>query len=142
MANLSVEKLATVIGSAPELLLSQMKEAGLKHSKLSDEVTDSDKKSLLNYLKKQQSKTSKTISLKTAESKEIKKEPGSIDIKRKKANIEISSSLEEKTKKTSSNIDFAAIEKKRQAGETLKQVNEGQRKQKNEQVNKKHPTRS
>jgi translation initiation factor IF-2 len=133
MANLSVEKLATVIGSAPELLLSQMKEAGLKHSKLSDEVTDSDKKTLLHYLKKQQSKTSKTISLKTTESKEIKKEPGSIDIKRKKANIEISSSLEEKTKKTSSNIDFAAIEKKRQAGETLKQVNEGQRKQKNEQ---------
>ena len=133
MANLSVEKLATVIGSAPELLLSQMKEAGLKHSELSDEVTDSDKKTLLDYLKKQQSKTSKTISLKTTKSKEIKKESGSIDIKRKKANIEISSSLEEKTKKTSSNIDFAEIEKKRQAGETLKQANEDQRKQKNEQ---------
>ena len=52
MANLSVEKLATVIGSAPELLLSQMQEAGLSHSKLSDEVTDSDKKTLLDFLKK------------------------------------------------------------------------------------------
>ena len=46
MANLSVEKLATVIGSAPELLLSQMQEAGLTHTNLSDEVTDSDKKTL------------------------------------------------------------------------------------------------
>ena len=57
MANLSVEKLASVIGSAPELLLSQMQEAGLVHSKLSDEVTDSDKKTLLEFLKKQQTKT-------------------------------------------------------------------------------------
>ena len=55
MANLSVEKLATVIGSAPELLLSQMQEAGLTHTNLSDEVTDSDKKTLLDFLKKQQS---------------------------------------------------------------------------------------
>ena len=63
MANLSVEKLATVIGSAPDLLLSQMKEAGLTHSKISDEVTDSDKRTLLDFLKKQQSNTTKTISL-------------------------------------------------------------------------------
>ena len=49
MANLSVEKLATVIGSAPDLLLSQMKEAGLTHSDLSDEVTDSDKIILLGF---------------------------------------------------------------------------------------------
>ena len=59
MANISVEKLATVIGSDPDLLLSQMKEAGLTHSNLSDEVTDSDKKTLLDFLKKQQSKTTK-----------------------------------------------------------------------------------
>ena len=83
MANLSVEKLATVIGSEPKLLLSQMQEAGLQHVKISDEVTDSDKKTLLDYLKNQQSKATKTISLKTTKSKEIKKEPGSIDIKRK-----------------------------------------------------------
>ncbi len=63
MANLSVEKLGTIIGSNPELLLSQMKEAGLKHSKLSDEVTDSDKKILLDFLKNQQTKKTKTISL-------------------------------------------------------------------------------
>ena len=46
MANLSIEKLATVIGSEPEMLLSQIKEAGLSHSKVSDEVTDADKKIL------------------------------------------------------------------------------------------------
>ena len=63
MANLSVEKLATVIGSEPELLLSQIQEAGLSHSKVSDEVTDADKKILLDFLKNQQSTTSKTISL-------------------------------------------------------------------------------
>ena len=133
MANLSVEKLANVIGSAPELLLSQIQEAGLKHSKLSDEVTDSDKKTLLDFLKNQQSKTSKTISLNKTKSKEIKKELRSVDIKRKKVNKEISSNFEEKTKKTSTTIDFDEIERKRQAGETLKQVNEDERKQKNEQ---------
>ena len=52
MANLSVEKLATVIGSEPELLLSQIQEAGLSHSKVSDEVTDADKKILLDFLKR------------------------------------------------------------------------------------------
>ena len=50
MANLSVEKLATVIGSEPKLLLSQMQEAGLTHSNLSDDVTDNDKKILLDFL--------------------------------------------------------------------------------------------
>ena len=73
MANLSVEKLATVIGSAPEILLSQMQEAGLTHSNLTDEVTDSDKKTLLDFLKKQQSKSNKTISLNKTKSKETPK---------------------------------------------------------------------
>ena len=56
MANLSVEKLASVIGSVPEILLSQMQEAGLNHKELSDDVTDSDKKTLLDFLKNQQKK--------------------------------------------------------------------------------------
>ena len=129
MANLSVEKLAIIIGSAPELLLSQMQEAGLTHSKPSDEVADSDKKTLLDYLKNQQSKKSKTISLNKTKSKEIKKEPGSVAIKRKKVSKETTSNLEEKIKKTSTTIDFDEIERRRQAGETLKQINEDQRKQ-------------
>ena len=101
MANLSVEKLATVIGSAPDLLLSQMKEAGLTHSKVSDEVTDSDKRILLEFLKKQQSKTTKTISLNKAKSKDAVKESGAVAITRKKVSKETDSDLEEKASKTS-----------------------------------------
>ena len=134
MANLSVEKLATVIGSEPELLLSQIQEAGLSHSKVSDEVTDADKKILLDFLKNQQSKTSKTISLNKKEPKPKLKESGSVAITRKKVNRDLdSSSLEEKTKKTSSSIDFEEIEKKRVAGENQKRLDEENKKQSSEQ---------
>ena len=134
MANLSVEKLATVIGSEPELLLSQIQEAGLSHSKVSDEVTDADKKILLDFLKNQQTKTSKTISLNKTEPKLKQKEPGSVAITRKRVNRDTdSSTLEEKTKKTSSSIDFDEIEKKRVAGENQKKIDEEKRKQSSEQ---------
>jgi len=134
MANLSVEKLATVIGSEPELLLSQIQEAGLSHSKVSDEVTDADKKILLDFLKNQQTKTSKTISLNKTEPKLKQKESGSVAITRKRVNRDIdSSTLEEKTKKTSSSIDFDEIEKKRVAGENQKKIDEEKRKQSSEQ---------
>ena len=124
MANLSVEKLASVIGSAPELLLSQMQEAGLTHSNISDEVTDSDKKNLLDFLKNQQSKSNKTISLNNTKSKEIQKDSSSVSITRKRINKETTAKFEEKTKKTSTTIDFDGIERKRQAGETQNQVEE------------------
>ena len=134
MANLSVEKLATVIGSEPELLLSQIQEAGLSHSKVSDEVTDADKKILLDFLKNQQTKTSKTISLNKTEPKLKQKELGSVAITRKRVNRDTdSSTLEEKTKKTSSSIDFDEIEKKRVAGENQKKIDEEKRKQSSEQ---------
>ena len=134
MANLSVEKLATVIGSEPELLLSQIQEAGLSHSKVSDEVTDADKKILLDFLKNQQTKTSKTISLNKTEPKLKQKEPGSVAITRKRVSRDTdSSTLEEKTKKTSSSIDFDEIEKKRVAGENQKKIDEEKRKQSSEQ---------
>jgi translation initiation factor IF-2 len=134
MANLSVEKLATVIGSEPELLLSQIQEAGLSHSKVSDEVTDADKKILLDFLKNQQTKTSKTISLNKTEPKLKQKESGSVAITRKRVNRDIdSSTLEEKTKKTSSSIDFDEIEKKRVAGENQKKIDEEKKKQSSEQ---------
>ena len=134
MANLSVEELAVVIGSAPELLLSQIQEAGLNHSKLSDEVADSDKKILLDFLKNQQSKTTKTISLNKTKAQFKKKETSSVAITRKKASREKdSTTLEEKSKKTSSSINFEEIEKKRVAGESQKKVDEEKRKQNTEQ---------
>ena len=64
MAEIKVEELAKIVGTPPEELLLQMKEAGLKQNSFSDLVTDEDKKTFLDYLKKQQSKGSKTISLK------------------------------------------------------------------------------
>ncbi len=134
MANLSVEKLGTIIGSDPELLLSQMKEAGLTHSKLSDEVTDSDKKTLLDFLKNQQTKTTKTISLNKSKGKIKQKDSGSVAITRKRVNREQdSTTLEEKSKKTSSSINFDEIEKKRLAGENQKKIDAEKRKQNLEQ---------
>jgi len=133
MTNLSVEKLATVIGSSPEQLLSQMQEAGLSHSNLTDEVTDSDKKTLLSFLKKQQSKTTKTISLNPKETTDGKKKSGPVEIKRKKATKESITSLEEKSRKTSSSIDFDEIERKRVAGENQKKIDEDKRKQDTQQ---------
>ncbi len=63
MSSVTVENLAKIIGSEGQALLSQMKEAGLNHTDISDEVTDQDKKTLLEFLKEQQTKSSKTISL-------------------------------------------------------------------------------
>ena len=133
MKNLSVEKLANVIGSAPDLLLSQMKEAGLTHSNISEEVTDSDKKTLLEFLKQQQGKATKTISLNKSDSEPTQKESGGIAIIRKRVTKEITPSEEEKTKKSSSSIDFEEIERKRIAGEAQKKVDEEKRKEDSQQ---------
>ena len=54
MSAVTVENLAKIIGSEGETLLSQMKEAGLSHTDVKDEVTDKDKKTLLEFLKKDQ----------------------------------------------------------------------------------------
>ena len=63
MPSVTVTSLAKIIGSEGQALLSQMKEAGLSHTDINDEVTDQDKKTLLEFLKDQQTKSSKTISL-------------------------------------------------------------------------------
>ncbi len=47
MALLTVEKIAKIVGTPAETLLSQMNEAGLGHSSITDDVKDSDKKTLL-----------------------------------------------------------------------------------------------
>ena len=46
MSAVTVENLAKIIGPEGEALLSQMKEAGLSHTDVKDEVTDKDKKTL------------------------------------------------------------------------------------------------
>ena len=42
MPSVTVENLAKIIGSDGKVLLSQMKDAGLSHTSVKDEVTDQD----------------------------------------------------------------------------------------------------
>ncbi len=51
MAEVTVSQLAEVVGAPVERLLKQMQEAGLKHSKAEQLVSDEDKQTLLVYLK-------------------------------------------------------------------------------------------
>lgn len=51
MADVTVSELAKNVGASEERLLEQMKEAGLKHKKATDKVSDEEKQALLAYLK-------------------------------------------------------------------------------------------
>ena len=133
MAAVTVESLAKIIGSEAEVLLSQMNDAGLGHSKITDEVTDKDKKTLLEYLKNQQSKSTKTISLNKNTAKVEPSPSGTVSITRKTVARETEPSKSSVTTRTSSNINFEEIEKKRQAGEANKKAEEEQRKKDIEQ---------
>jgi|TARA_B110000438_G_scaffold128097_1_gene124416 translation initiation factor IF-2 len=130
MATLTVEKISSIVGTPAETLLSQMNEAGLKHSKITDEVNDSDKKILLDFLKNQQSKSKKTISLnkKSSTGKVNDLPSGTVAIKRKKSVQDNKISSADQTK-ISGGIDFVEVEKKRIAGEALKR-SENERKRK------------
>jgi translation initiation factor IF-2 len=133
MPSVTVESLAKIIGSDGEALLSQMKEAGLSHKDVKDEVTDQDKKTLLEFLKEQQTKSSKTISLNKTSVKTEKENSGTVSITRKTVSRENIESKSVDTKRTSSTINFDEIEKKRQAGEANKKAEEEQRKKEIEQ---------
>ena len=133
MPSVTVENLAKIIGSEGESLLSQMKEAGLSHTSIQDEVTDQDKKTLLEFLKEQQTKTTKTISLNKTPPKKEQESSGTVSITRKTITREIKDSKTNETKKISSTINFDEIEKKRQAGEANKKAEEEQRKKDIEQ---------
>jgi translation initiation factor IF-2 len=52
MAQVTVQQLAEVVGASSERLLTQMKEAGLPHSEVTEAVSDEDKQTLLAYLKR------------------------------------------------------------------------------------------
>ena len=128
MAILTVEKVAKIVGTPAETLLSQMNEAGLDHSSIADDVSDSDKKILLEFLKNQQAKVGKTISLKKKATTESKAPipSNTVAITRKKVVQDNNSTSAEQ--EDSSGIDFTEIEKKRVAGETLKKTEEEKRK--------------
>ena len=128
MAILTVEKVAKIVGTPAETLLSQMNEAGLDHSSIADDVSDSDKKILLEFLKNQQAKVGKTISLKKKATTESKAPipSNTVAITRKKVVQDNNSTSADR--EDSSGIDFTEIEKKRVAGETLKKTEEEKRK--------------
>ena len=52
MADVTVKELADVVGTSTDRLLSQMKEAGLPQKAEDEKVTDEQKQSLLQFLKK------------------------------------------------------------------------------------------
>ena len=127
MALLTVEKVAKIVGTPAETLLSQMNEAGLDHSSITDDVTDSDKKILLEFLKNQQKRAGKTISLnkKTTTGSKAPISSNTVAITRKKVVQDNNQSVD---KEDPSGIDFTEVEKKRVAGETLKKTAEEKRK--------------
>ena len=133
MPSVTVENLAKIIGSDGKVLLSQMKDAGLSHASITDEVTDQDKKILLEFLKGQQTKTTKTISLNKTAVKKEQESKGVVSITRKTISRDSKETKTSDSKKTSSTINFDEIERKRQAGEANKKAEEEQRKRAIEQ---------
>ena len=125
MKDISVEQLANIIGTPVDKILLQMKEAGLGQSSATDLVTDEDKKVLLGFLKSQQNKVSKTISLKRKATPETASKTTTIEIKRKKAKP---SESDEDSTDSSQRIDFNEIEKKRIEGEEFKKSEEERKK--------------
>ncbi|SVD36681.1 uncharacterized protein METZ01_LOCUS389535, partial [marine metagenome] len=131
MSDITVEKLAEIVGNTADQLLLQMKEAGLNHSSISDVVTDKDKKILLDFLKDQQNKSSKTISLKKKKEPEAEKQVKNIEIKRKRVEKSAVEDAQEESE-DSRGIDFNEIEKKRLEGEAFKKSEEERKKKEEE----------
>ena len=129
MKDISVEELAKIVGTPEDKILLQMKEAGLNQTSASDVVTDQDKKILLDFLKGQQNKAPKTISLKRKKPTESPVKQTTIAIKRKKAKT---SEIEQEKNDDSKRINFEEIEKKRIEGEEFKKSEEERRKKESE----------
>ena len=58
MAEITVKKLANIVGISADEMLAQIKQAGLSQTAISQAVKDEDKKILLDFLKSRQSKSS------------------------------------------------------------------------------------
>ena len=126
MTEITVEKLAKIVGTPAEQILKQMQEAGLSQSTISDEVTDQDKKILLVFLKTQQDKSTKTISLKKKRETDVGEQKATVSIKRKRALKE--NRDETQKREDPKGFDFVAIEKKRLDGEAFKKSEEERKK--------------
>ena len=145
MAKLSVENLSKVVGTPVDKLLEQLKEAGMGHNAAEDEVTDEDKKKLLEFLKSQQSKKTKTISLKRKAAPE-EKSTTSVEIRRKRSVSSDNADGSQTSPSDEKAFDFDEIERKRQQGEETKKSEELRRKkevaEKRTQVTRKSATKA
>ena len=145
MAKLSVENLSKVVGTPVDKLLEQLKEAGMDHNAAGDEVTDEDKKKLLEFLKSQQSKKTTTISLKRKAAPE-EKSTTSVEIRRKRSVSSDSADGSQTSPSDEKAFDFDEIERKRQQGEETKKSEELRRKkevaEKRTQVTRKSATKA
>jgi translation initiation factor IF-2 len=118
MADLTVKKLAEIVGFSSGKLLSRMKEASLKHASEDEIVTDKDRKKLLEHLKNPKFKKTSTISLKKkTKEKEVSQVSNKIEIQRKNK-IKTTSSVDKSD--DSDSIDFKSAEAKRKANEQEK----------------------
>lgn len=126
MAEITVKKLANIVGISADQMLEKIKQAGLSHTTVSQVVKDEDKKILLDFLKSKQSKSSVTLSLKKKNVSRELKQTKTVEIKRKKTVKEpddevIKESFEPER------INFLEVEKKRIQSEAFKKSEDERR---------------
>ncbi len=118
---MKIIQVAKAIGYSPEDLLNQIKAAGLSHKNVEDEISNEDKKILLNFIKSSKKSSKKTISLKKT-SKDTS--TGKISITRLNQNKKSDNS--EISKDFSGTIDFDDAEKKRVSAEKSNELKRNQ----------------
>ncbi|MFL2779660.1 MAG: translation initiation factor IF-2 [Gammaproteobacteria bacterium] len=118
---MKIIQVAKAIGYSPEDLLDQIKAAGLLHKNVEDEISNEDKKTLLNFIKSSKKSSKKTISLKktSKESSNTKISITRLNQSKKSDNLEIS-------KDFSGTIDFDDAEKKRISAEKSSELKRNQ----------------
>ena len=131
MTEITVKKLANIVGISAAEMLAQIKQAGLSQTAISQEVKDEDKKILLDFLKSRQSKSSVTLSLKKKSSTRELKGTKTVEITRKKTAKEPEDKIFKEPVEPE-RIDFSEVEKKRLQGEAFKKSEDERRKKQTE----------
>jgi len=131
MAEITVKKLANIVGISADEMLAQIKQAGLSQTAISQAVKDEDKKILLDFLKNRQSKSSTTLSLKKKRPTGELKGTKTVEITRKKTTKEPEDQIFKEPVEPE-RIDFSEVEKKRLQGEAFKKSEDERRKKQTE----------
>ena len=118
---MKIIQVAKAIGYSPEDLLNQIKAAGLSHKNVEDEISNEDKKILLNFIKSSKKSSKKTISL-----KKTPKDTSTAKISITRLNQNKKSDNSEISKDFSGTIDFDDAEKKRVSAEKSNELKRNQ----------------